>query len=90
MSDVCPSCGEDLEYQVSKSTYSRKIGVEIWGMYDGVLFWQCPLCDHRWHRWPEGHPLRERAGKAMAIRDEWVRRRAEKEAAGMASDEEEA
>jgi hypothetical protein len=34
--------------------YSRRIGMEIPGQYDGVLFWECPDCGGRWHRWPEG------------------------------------
>jgi hypothetical protein len=42
--------------------YSQKIGIEIQGVYDGVLFWNCPFCDHKWHRWPEGHHLRRKAG----------------------------
>lgn len=41
--------------------YQRKIGIEIRGVYDGVLFWQCPDCGGRWHRFPEGHDLRQRA-----------------------------
>lgn len=35
------------------------------GMYDGVLHWRCPVCSANWHRWPPGHPLRQRA--AMVI-----------------------
>jgi hypothetical protein len=34
--------------------YSRMIGVEISGVYDGMLFWECPDCGGRWHRWAEG------------------------------------
>lgn len=41
--------------------YSQKIGIEVQGVYDGVLFWKCPFCAHEWHRWPEGHPLRQKA-----------------------------
>lgn len=41
--------------------YYRVIGVEIPGVYDGCLYWQCPDCGHRWHRWPEGNPLRQAA-----------------------------
>jgi Zn ribbon nucleic-acid-binding protein len=46
----CPSCKTD-----------DIIGVEVWGKYDGVLYWECLGCGHRWHRWPEGHYLRARA-----------------------------
>jgi hypothetical protein len=41
--------------------FSRVIGIEVSHLYDGVLFWQCPDCDFRWHRWPEGHSLRAKA-----------------------------
>lgn len=41
--------------------YRREILIEISGVYDGGLFFQCPSCDGRWHRWPEGHYLRKRA-----------------------------
>lgn len=37
------------------------IGVEMRGVYDGVLFLECLNCGERWHRWPEGHNLRRRA-----------------------------
>ena len=37
------------------------IGIEITGAYDGVLFWQCGVCQRPWHRFPEGHYLRVRA-----------------------------
>ena len=41
MSDkVCPKCG--IENHV--------VGIEIQGVYDGVLFWQCADCGARWHR----------------------------------------
>ena len=30
------------------------VGVEIRGFYDGVAYWQCMVCGHRWHRFPEG------------------------------------
>lgn len=31
--------------------YSRQMGYEIRGVYDGVLFWGCPDCGHLWSRW---------------------------------------
>ncbi len=45
--------------------FSRLIGIEIPGVYDGVLFWQCPDCGAQWHRWPKGNELRIRAAAAM-------------------------
>lgn len=55
---TCPACGSDLS---APGDCSRVIGVEIRGVYDGVLIWHCPDCAHQWHRWPEGHPYRQRA-----------------------------
>lgn len=50
----CPACDTDLIYKRNKFRhYSRVIGVDPDGS-DGVLYWQCPDCGHRWHRWPEG------------------------------------
>jgi Zn-finger nucleic acid-binding protein len=70
MSEVCPKCDADLrgaEIRTEHLTagyygpwngepkfYSRTIGVEFPGVYDGILFWQCPDCGGRWHRWEEG------------------------------------
>ena len=34
--------------------FSRRVGVELQGVYDGVIWWECPDCGGRWHRWPEG------------------------------------
>lgn len=25
-------------------------GIEVRGVYDGVLIWECPYCDHKWPR----------------------------------------
>lgn len=33
--------------------FSRLIGVEIRGKYDGVWKWQCPDCKHEWPRFQE-------------------------------------
>lgn len=74
--NVCPHCGADLrgkeipaEYQKpmygGQTHYSRIIGVQVRGVYDGVLFWKCPDCAHGWHRWPEGHRLHQIAERYM-------------------------
>lgn len=34
--------------------YSRVIGMNIQGVYDGVLIWCCPDCGHHWPRFPDG------------------------------------
>lgn len=63
--DMCPHCKADLRgepipqdsidagYYGSSTHFSRMIGVEIRGAYDGVLFWMCPDCGVRWHRWKD-------------------------------------
>lgn len=56
--DVCPGCEADMSAPDGKS---HRIGVEIRGVYDGVLFWECPFCGHHWHRFGEDNPHRHRA-----------------------------
>ena len=55
MSDAKP-CSCDPRHEVT---------VEIPGVYDGGLFFECWRpdggCGARWHRLPPGHPLRMRA-----------------------------
>jgi len=48
--DRCPHCEHDLLYQVDGKTYSRLVGVEIQGGYDGVSYWACPFCGAAWDR----------------------------------------
>jgi len=62
----CPQCGADWQgakipkKEQRKSThYSRLIGIEVRGGYDGVSYWQCPDCNTTWNRFtgeisPEG------------------------------------
>lgn len=45
--------------------WGRQILVEIPGVYDGGLFYACPDCGDYFHRWPEGHRLRESAEDEM-------------------------
>lgn len=73
MTGNCPHCGADLKgdpipqeaidagYYGSATHFRREIGVEVPGVYDGILYWICPDCPGKWHRWPEGHHLRTRA-----------------------------
>lgn len=65
--EMCPLCGADFAYGET-GKYSRMIGVEIQGVFDGILFWQCPDCDGRWHRFPETSPLREIANRYINLR----------------------
>lgn len=64
--DVCPHCDAALAYYVDEQRYSRVLGVEVRGVYDGVLYFACPDCHTAWHRWPPGHPIRERAERYRA------------------------
>lgn len=58
--DICPGCGLELlgdpipeqhAHLYGGTHFRREIGVEIRGVYDGVLFWACPDCGHAWNRW---------------------------------------
>jgi hypothetical protein len=59
--DTCPVNGCNLQggkipmpakgfYEPGVTHYSRMIGHEVPGVYDGVLYWACPDCGARWHR----------------------------------------
>lgn len=41
----CPHCQSKHPNHV--------IGVQLYGAYDGVLYWQCAECRKAWHRWPD-------------------------------------
>lgn len=43
---VCPNCGAKEE----GDAFFYFTGIEIRGVYDGVLIWECVLCKHRWPR----------------------------------------
>lgn len=48
--DRCPQgCGDEI------------IGIEVWGLYDGVLYWQCTGCGSKWHRFPDDERLSAKA-----------------------------
>lgn len=55
--DRCPHCDSSQVLDGERRTFM----VQIRGLYDGGLFYECPDCGGRWHRWPEGHWLRQRA-----------------------------
>lgn len=72
-SESCPHCGVSLQgdpipqeyqdkgYYGDHTHFSKKIGHEERGVYDGVLYWSCPQCRGKWHRWPEGSERRKAA-----------------------------
>jgi hypothetical protein len=63
----CPACGVSLA-DSEHSSYSRVIGVEHPEIFDGVLYYRCPDCRARWHRFPRGHKLRAAAEKYVQPR----------------------
>jgi len=68
-SSECPHCGTDLAYERDGRTWYRTVLVEIPQVYDGGLFWLCPYCKGRWHRWPRKHYLRARAHRYVRDMD---------------------
>lgn len=56
--ESCPKCKVNLRYVERGRVYSTALGMTVQGSFDGVLFWQCPACKHRWHRWAPGSRLR--------------------------------
>lgn len=51
--EKCPKCScED------------KIGIEIRGVYDGILFWRCQHCRTDYHRWTDPH-MQKKAERHM-------------------------
>lgn len=39
-----------LPYGEEATHFSRLLGIEIPGVYDGILMWQCPDCGTSWPR----------------------------------------
>ena len=73
--DVCPSCDADLQgdpipeasaHMYSATHFSRVIGHEVRGVYDGTLYWSCPDCEYAWPRWTDGGRLTEQAAHYAA------------------------
>lgn len=57
--ETCPHCGaslqgtpipEESQHLYGATHFSRKMGVEIPGVYDGVAYWSCPACGMAWER----------------------------------------
>lgn len=40
-------------------------GVQIRGLYDGIAYWFCANCGHRWHRWTECNAFGRKMRKAV-------------------------
>jgi hypothetical protein len=54
---------EDQRHEGGPTHGSNAIGVEVWGAYDGVLYWMCPACLGTWLRWPREDFRHARAEK---------------------------
>lgn len=77
---TCPACQSDLggnpipeehlDTYGGETHYSRQIGIEVRGVYDGVLIWQCPDCGHMWPRFPESDWRYAKAAELIAQREE--------------------
>lgn len=39
-STICPYCSAE-----------QVVGIEVQGVYDGVLYWMCNECKRAWNRW---------------------------------------
>lgn len=66
----CPHCNVSLQGDpipeshrqwYSGTHWRREIGIEVQGVYDGVLYYECRNCSGTWHRFPEDHWLRKKA-----------------------------
>lgn len=57
--EQCPNCLRSQMYLDGGQEYSRAILVEVPGVYDGGLYWQCGYedCGHCWQRWPSSSRL---------------------------------
>jgi hypothetical protein len=61
----CPACG--IAWATTDG-YSRVIGIEIPGLYDGISYWQCPDCHASWDRWTgERSPKTARPDSAFSV-----------------------
>lgn len=79
--DNCPHCGFNLVgdliadmlgekvaiecYGGADQHWRKEVGVEVSGVYDGTLYYQCPECDGTWQRWAPGSGLHEKAAPYM-------------------------
>ena len=50
--------------------WQRRFGIEVRGVYDGILIWKCPDCNHMWPRFGKGTTQMLHT-KAMEIIEKW-------------------
>ena len=48
------------EFYTPPYKFSRLVGIEVRGKYDGVSYWECPDCKKRWDRF---------TGKEVQVQD---------------------
>jgi len=59
------------DWEVGETKYSStKLGIEVQGVYDGILIWKCEKCNHMWPRFSEENSERLHK-KALEIIKEW-------------------
>lgn len=49
--------------------WQRRFGIEVRGVYDGILIWKCPDCNHMWPRFPNEAYWERLHKKALYIID---------------------
>ena len=85
----CPECMADWKgklipkkfrhlYSKGSIHYSRLIGIEIQGGYDGVAYWECPDCQARWDRFT-GEKVEKQKVKKEKSKKRMIRVRRENE-----------
>lgn len=71
--EECPYCFIDLRGSQLPGTdppqyYSKLMGIEVPGLYDGILYYECPSCQGKMHRFRKG--TRERKLAEVYVDDE--------------------
>jgi len=82
---TCPQCGVadqgdpipqeyiDEGFYGDKTHFSKFIGYQERGVYDGVIIWHCPDCGHTWPRFRKDDPYYMGLHyKALEIIESWA------------------
>lgn len=69
--EKCPNCQTDLyvtdDSQPGNAVVTHAVlGIQVQGVYDGVLFWRCQHCGHPMHRFDKTSRLHWEAEQYMA------------------------